>query len=352
MKNKVFYIGVLVLLLNSCVQDAPKYTVISIGESDEPIEINDYWNKAQVIPLAEDSVDVLGGVSKIKYSNGSYFVLNSEGTIIKQYDETGQCLLTINRQGNAHDEYLQILDFDVSDDSIYMSCFPNKILVADMAGKILNVMDTELGIADLACYEGNLYGYLSGERGVYVYDNGHWENVLVEGNLPACPHSPSMIVFHKTDGKLYCIPEGGDRMYVINGKKAETLFTMDYPDKEKISARMKEDRMLEGLERSSLVPVAVTSFVSTNDSYIMTYTFQSLVRGCEIDKKALSLKKDGWWHVAASPTPRSAYPNGSLAVEFMSQDDMPIDTTAIHVNYTSKPNLDDGQLAIIKYLND
>ena len=341
MKKNALYIGFLGLVF-SCAQDTPKDVMFSIGEADEQMEIKDYWDKAQVIPIIEDSIGVMGGISKIRYINDTYFVLSSEGTTIKRYDESGRCLLTINKQGNAHDEYLQILDFDVTDDSVYLSCYPNKILVSDMTGKIKNIMDTELGIVDLACYEGKLYGYTQNERSVYVCENGNWESLFTEGDLPACPQSPSMNVFHKTDGKLFCITKGGDMMYAIDGKTAKPLFTMDYPDKEKINARMKESRILEGLERAQLVPIAVTSFVSTEDCYIMTYTFQAIVRGCAIVKKTLSLKKDGWWY-GRTPKPQASYPDGSLAVEFISQDDMPIDTTSIHVNYTRKPNWNEGQ---------
>lgn len=351
MKLYTFFICTFVLLLSSCVQKQVHHDVeISIGKSEEQMEIKDYWNKAQVIPLIEDSVDVLGDVSKIRYGNGTYFVLNGKKTIIKQYNAAGRCLSTINSQGNAHNEYLQIIDFDVTDDSVYISCYPNKILVADMTGKIKNVINTDLMIADLACYKEKLYGYVQNDRGVYVYENEMWENIFTAGNLPACPHSPNMNVFHKTDGKLYCITEGGDKMYEIKDKTASCLFTMNYPDKEEINARMKENRPLEGLERVKSVPIAVTSFVSTKDCYVMTYTCEALVRGCVIDKSTLSLKKDGWWY-GTSPTPMTSSPEGSLAAKFISQDDMPIDTTNIKISYTSKPNWSDGQLAIIKYLD-
>ncbi len=348
MKSLLLFCVCAISLFNSCTSEIPINKLIVLGESDVQMEIIDYWKNATVITLIEDTTDVLGGVSQIRYKNGKYFVLNSEGTIIKQFDEAGQCLSIVNSQGNAHNEYISIGDFDVTDDSIYMCCYPNKILVADMSGKIKNVIDLDLELAGIACNDEYLYVYTQQDRGLYVYDNGTWENIFAEGNLPACPHD--MNVFFKTDDELFYFPEGGDKMYEIDGKDARPLFTIDYPDKQKINERLKENKRLKGLEIARFAPLEVNSFVSTKDLYIMTYTYKAIARGCAIDKKELSLKQDGWW-CGFMPNPVASSSDGCLASEFISRDDTPFDTTSIDINYKSTPNLDDGQLTIVKYLN-
>ena len=62
------------IVMDSCTPTiVVRDSLISIGESDEQIEIKDYWSSATVIPLIEDTTDVLGEVSQIRYKNGKLF---------------------------------------------------------------------------------------------------------------------------------------------------------------------------------------------------------------------------------------------------------------------------------------
>ncbi len=322
---------------------------IEIGTSQEKICAKDIWSSAQVITMDEDSVNVLGTVSQIRRNSHYYVMMNDMSDLLSVFDLDGNSVATFNRQGNAHNEYLTILDFDITEDSIYVLCEPNsKIIVADMKGRVHRVIDTDKDFTSLACYGGNLFGYTEEDRTLYVLHDGVWKQIISEGELPSCP--VACTTFFKTDGKLFYFPEGGDRMYEVDGNNAEVLFTIDYPDKEKIEARMKENRMYETKERIQLCPPEVESFVNTNDSYIMTYSFRGVVRACVLGKENLDLQKEGFWYFSSYP--EISDDSSCLFAEFISKDDMPIDTTQIKVGYTREPDWENGQLAIIKYLNE
>lgn len=349
--NRLIVCNVVILyILFACVQETPKDGgKIEIGESEDSVNAANYWKYIQIIPLNEDSTNILGQVSQIR-CNSKYYVLSNEIGRISVFDLEGNSVTTFNRHGNAHNEYLSILDFDVTEDSIYILCVPNsKIIVSDMKGKFHRVIDTDKNFTRLACYDGNLYGYTPGDRALYVCNDDNWVQIVSDGELPSCPRLP-VSLFYKTDGKLFYFPEGGDKMYEVDNDKAAVLFTIDYPDKDKIEARMKEDRMYDFEDKIKLSPPHVYSFVSTNESYIMIYS-SFVFYACIIDKENCTLQKNGGW-LYYFPMPKVSAADGCLAAEFISKDDMPIDTTQIKVSYTREPDWENGQLAIIKYLND
>lgn len=325
-----------------------------VGATDEPIYASDFWNTVQVLPLVENSTEVLGSVSKVRYNDSLYFLLNDRQNLLEIFNKEGVYTNVLNRQGNAKNEYITVSDFDVSNDSIYMLCFPNKLLIADLSCNIQKAVKLKDNFTRIAWYKGSLYLYEQQERGVYILKNGKFEKIHSDGEMPGCLHHNNE-VFFKVGNKLLFYPEGGDTMYSIEGNLVQDLFCLDYPNKNRIFKIMSSKNGYDNLEvkeKINLSPPNLHSIIDTPDYWIVSYTFEGIVRACSINKESLSVSKDGYWCFSSYPMLSTS--DGAITCQFVTDKKLPVDTNKMKINikYISRPIQKDGQLCLINYKNE
>lgn len=320
---------------------------MELGASESSLTKDSIWTHAYVTFLEEDSASILGDVADVRYCNGIYAVLNGDRTAISLFDKDGSQQASLNRKGHGHEEYIGISDFDLTQDKLYILCYPNtRIIIADLDCNIQRVLNIPYAFTNLVCYEGNLYAYLPSTRSLYAYDGAKWKEIFKEEPLPALSYA-SNPVFFKLDGELLYCSKGGSCIHRISKGKVDELFTFDYPDKGKIMKRLKQSRMLQGKERILIAPPVMYSLTRKEDSYVLVYTFRGVYRVSEVSAGDFSIIRDG--DLLWSPLP--TYSNGTDAIscQFLTKDEQPFGTHSGKTVFTNKKKWGNGRMALIRY---
>lgn len=347
MKKEYIYticIALSVFLLEAC---SPTTLVgENIGVTETPMRIGDYYSQSNIIPLEEDSSMVLGGASIIHYNKGLYYLLDDKYEQIISFDELGKPIDRFLKKGNASDEYIRILDFDVEDNHVYVLCYPNKILELDNRLNFIKKIDVPKGSTRIALREKQLYTYCGSDRSISTLNRGRWEKLLEEGYLPACPKVGSP-VFFKTKNKMYYCSEGGNNIYEISRKGINPFFSMEYQNRLEIEERLEKKKPLAYEERISMSPPSIRSIIENTSSLLITYSFKGLYRACTIDLESKSIIQDGYWE-GKYPFPKTQIGNGCFSTSFVSSEDIPIDSSYIKIKYMNDVQ-ENGNLSIVKY---
>lgn len=83
-------------------------------------DINNLYSSYRIIPLDNSKQALMSDPSKIKKSNGKYYIKDRNLRSIFVYDTTGRLVVRINRFGRGHGEYGEITDFDIYNDNLFI----------------------------------------------------------------------------------------------------------------------------------------------------------------------------------------------------------------------------------------
>lgn len=221
MKNKIYLLGIAVLLLTACMekqQDKTNYLVketeIQQYNSDKLSDIVEYFD---IVPLETSDDCLLGEINVIKKRAGRYYV-RTNANRLDVFDKNGKHRMKVGGIGQGPGEYAAICDFDADKDHIYI-LVPGKILKYDSDG----TFQTELPIENLQW--GNLRriknGFLiqcvqplpDGKGLIYADDKGNiiqaampvGEHTHLKGNLAWTEWNEEYYFYHlSTSNDLYC----------------------------------------------------------------------------------------------------------------------------------------------------
>ena len=147
MKDKIYLLGIAVLLLTACMEKRQnktnylvKETEIQQYNSDKLSDIVEYFD---IVPLDTSDDCLLGEINVIKKRAGRYYIRTNDNRL-DVFNENGKHLMKVGGVGQGPGEYTAICDFDADNDHIYI-LVPGKILKYDNNG----TFQTELPIANL-----------------------------------------------------------------------------------------------------------------------------------------------------------------------------------------------------------
>ena len=147
MKNKIYLLGIAVLLLTACMEKRQnktnylvKETEIQQYNSDKLSDIVEYFD---IVPLDTSDDCLLGEINVIKKRAGRYYIRTNDNRL-DVFNENGKHLMKVGGVGQGPGEYTAICDFDADNDHIYI-LVPGKILKYDYNG----TFQTELPIENL-----------------------------------------------------------------------------------------------------------------------------------------------------------------------------------------------------------
>lgn len=144
--RKVYY-TMMSLLILSC---SPKHEKIA------EIEIDINPNAAEGFIGSEDILDTVGctliplsdtekpivNVTKLQVQNSKYYILDENTHCLHVFGHDGKVLFSIDRQGKAGNEYLELTDFHATEQEIFLlDQNSKKILVCDSLGKFKKKID-------------------------------------------------------------------------------------------------------------------------------------------------------------------------------------------------------------------
>lgn len=91
--------------------------VSNINRCEDTIDLSRLiTDSVRIIPLETNNESILGRINKIKKVNGQIYVLSNDQWIF-HFNEKGNYISTLKKQGNGPDEYVYINDFDIYSES-------------------------------------------------------------------------------------------------------------------------------------------------------------------------------------------------------------------------------------------
>jgi hypothetical protein len=122
---------------NSSDTNSTEY--ITIKKSDTAtIKLSEVFHKIKLIPLKNNEAGAKK-LDKIIFHKDKIFIMDREiGKGIFMYDANGHFLMRIGTVGKGIEDVENLSDFDINDDNIIVSEYPNKLFVYDVGGKLLN----------------------------------------------------------------------------------------------------------------------------------------------------------------------------------------------------------------------
>ena len=106
-----------------------KIVKVSVDQADEEYLASSFIRNYKIIPLETNENCLLSSIDKIKKVNEKLFVLDRVNNAIFIFRESGEYLQSLFKVGNGPGEYVQIMDFDVEDDCLYVLDFPRQAIL-------------------------------------------------------------------------------------------------------------------------------------------------------------------------------------------------------------------------------
>ena len=116
MKKTSYFYLIFFLFLWSCqLQENRPMTACGVHINYDAVQNGDFeLNDVTYIPLETNDRSLLGDINKVLFKNGKIYVLDKNGNNgVYIFDQAGHFLSAINKQGEAPDEYIELMDMDV-----------------------------------------------------------------------------------------------------------------------------------------------------------------------------------------------------------------------------------------------
>ena len=118
-----YYILVIVLLLCSCsdVDNLGVYEVKVPAETNQKeVLLSAFVENIRIVPLDMDDECLISQIDKVKIFKDEIYILDKTNNAIYIYGMDGKHLRTLFKVGNGPGEYLQLMDFDIYDNQLFV----------------------------------------------------------------------------------------------------------------------------------------------------------------------------------------------------------------------------------------
>jgi len=129
MKHIPFFL--LLLLLTSCSREQKKSQINHLNidyRSEKKINLSDYVARTHFVQLETNENCIIGNVTKAQLYDQKIFLLDEMTSILYEYDISGQFHKSLNRRGTGPEEYIQLKDFVVAEDGVYVLDFSSQTI--------------------------------------------------------------------------------------------------------------------------------------------------------------------------------------------------------------------------------
>ena len=206
-----------------------KIVKVSVDQADEEYLASSFIRNYKIIPLETNENCLLSSIDKIKKVNEKLFVLDRVNNAIFIFRESGEYLQSLFKVGNGPGEYVQIMDFDVEDDCLYVLDFPRQAILKYNEDLSYEGMVQYRTMASLFLISGEkifLYNEPSGQKDDYRFSlldkNGNYiENILPREGLATYNYGgiDVFIFSYGYDGnRCYAVYDREDDKMIAQGK--------------------------------------------------------------------------------------------------------------------------------------
>lgn len=241
----------LCVILVSCVSspslDGNKELPINFDNINEKYALSKYVDSVVVIPLETPDEALISNVFKVELVDDRIYLLDFFQNSLFVFDEHGKYISKVLSEGRAPDEYLRLLNFSVSNDSIYLLDYTTQsILVCDCMFKFHRRIkhsnfSSELLVTDSAVITYNEY---DGTDNAYYFSEftigGEVNANLLKRNFAVGEYNwGSANAFAFDDSNVYLSPRYSNYIYSypnnVDGRVLKLDFgKYNFPEKQNI----------------------------------------------------------------------------------------------------------------------
>lgn len=140
----LFLCSIFCYLLNSCKQTETfegEQCVIHLLNDNDFVQVTELINQAKAIPLETPDGVSLSTIVEIRAKESLFYIKDDRKDKVFVFDKNGKYISVLSKRGQGGDEYLQISDFDIFNNHIYVLSRPNKkIFVYDASNRLSSII--------------------------------------------------------------------------------------------------------------------------------------------------------------------------------------------------------------------
>lgn len=240
MKNITLYIAIyLIMGCNSNKPDIQNNNLITIEidhKKNEPLLLSSIVDSISFIKLETKNNEIISSPTKVQLFKNKIYILDRERNSIFIFNKSGDYLQKIQNTGKGPGEYLQLVDFEINNQGIYLLDYPNNIIHYDFDFKYLQKIELKNSYSFSFSHFNGLF-WISNEKGSEK-ENFHISAVNQHGETKATFIKKDFLKkefhwhlgseFNKHDSILYFSPLFDNRIYRTNGEEIQKAYTIDF----------------------------------------------------------------------------------------------------------------------------
>ena len=217
------------LLVCSCSSNGGK---IQFKESGSISAFTNAIKSVEVVPLATDTLHLLGGSVNMLLRGDSYVLYDVRNSKIYRYSLSGEFMNEIGRKGNGPGEYANMCGVQAVNEGVIVFSYPDKMLKYKFDGTLIaSDKVAAMGLQSCETEDGLLSYYGYGSVGPYraaLIDKDKIASKFLETNAKILNFTPDAPIFTEDEGYIYFIDAFNPTIMKYKNKKVEPYLTFDF----------------------------------------------------------------------------------------------------------------------------
>ena len=272
------------LLTASCASNSGKSTIINLNPRNCS-QLEDVIDDCKVIFLDSARNALISWPGKILCDSNYYYIQDKNQNSIKVFGKDGHFVSQVNRVGRSSQEYLDIQNFDVKDESVYiLSRSIQKLYEYDIRGKYLNSYELDYYYSDIVAVNNNTVLLFSN------YSNNKMKNYVLfdlkTGKTVAecddfsvnASHHVGESHFIRTDEGIFTVKPFDYTIYQYDNNSINPVLTLNFDTEDALPKNENISVIAEQTEKKKVVRY-YNSFTKVGDNVFVLYNLTRVVMG-------------------------------------------------------------------------
>lgn len=240
MKKIIFCLAILTMAgcqTKKTEKKSDNHCVIDVyPQKNEALLLSDFVDSVDFIKLETKNNEIISNITKLQLFNNNIYILDRDRNSFFLFNKDGSFIEKVQNIGRGPGEYLQLVDFEVNDQGIFLLDYPNTILHYNFDFEYLK----KFNLGDVFTFTFSYYKdefWASNEEGSQN-ELFHFSTINKKGvakdtfikkkflNKEFSWHLGSE--FNKLDSILYFSPLFDNRIYIANGEDVQTAYTINF----------------------------------------------------------------------------------------------------------------------------
>lgn len=221
--HREYFLLFIIVLFNCCNKEKNhQVQVVTVNHKENStINASSFIKNYKIIRLSTGTDNLIYQISKVQYVNNKVYILDIPGNSVYIYDNKGNLIDKLKKIGNGPGEYIQITDFFVDNDFLYVMDFTRRAIMKynnnlDFVEKInYKSFGSKFILQDSNCW---IYNEPSGEKIDYQFSllnkKGELKSELIKRNS-------GKNLYNWTGANVFCLDT---QDYFLSPRYSDTIY--------------------------------------------------------------------------------------------------------------------------------